>query len=145
MEGDHKHSHHHDHEHSHAHGKMVLTLLSRNTGQGVRVAMRPVAFAPDETHLALLHKVMSGEADPEEENRFHELHMKRSCEVLELPDEKLFMVKTIHVVLPDKARVEPSEPCGKCGEPTMRTKLEDKGGLKLCRDCLEQSAFMVMK
>jgi formylmethanofuran dehydrogenase subunit E len=33
-------------------GKMVLTLLSRKTGQGIRVAMRPGAFAPDETHLS---------------------------------------------------------------------------------------------
>jgi formylmethanofuran dehydrogenase subunit E len=119
------------------HGKMVLTLLSRNTGQGVRVAMRPGAFAPDEAHLSLLHKVMSGKAGPDETKRFHELHLKRSCDVLEMPDDELFIVKAVKMALPGKAGIEPSEPCSRCGESAMRTKLENKDGLKVCRDCLE--------
>ena len=119
------------------HGKMVLTLLSRNTGQGVRVALRPGAFAPDETHLSLLHKVMSGKAGPDETKRFHELHLKRSCDVLEMPDDELFIVKAVKMALPGKAGIEPSEPCSRCGESAMRTKLENKDGLKVCRDCLE--------
>lgn len=119
------------------HGKMALTLLSRNTGQGVRVALRPGAFAPDETHLSLLRKVMSGKADQEETERFHAIHLKRSCDLLDMSDDDLFVVKPVKMESPDKARVEPSEPCGRCGEPTMRTRLEDKDGLKLCRVCLE--------
>ncbi len=119
------------------HGKMALTLYSRTTGKGVRVALRPGAFSPDETHLALLRKVMSGEADAGETARFHKLHLKRSRDVLEMPTDDLFIVKTVHMESPAKARIEPSEPCGRCGEPTMRTKLEDKSGLKLCRDCLD--------
>jgi formylmethanofuran dehydrogenase subunit E len=57
------------------HGKMVLRLLSRKTGQGVRVAMRPGSFSPDETHLSLLRKVMSGDADQDETNRFKEISL----------------------------------------------------------------------
>jgi formylmethanofuran dehydrogenase subunit E len=45
------------------HGKMVLTLLSRNTGEGVRVAMKPGIFKHDKTHQKLLAKVMRGNAD----------------------------------------------------------------------------------
>jgi formylmethanofuran dehydrogenase subunit E len=122
-------------------GKMALTLLSRKTGQGVRVAMWPGAFAPDEMHLSLLRKVMSGEADPDETKRFHELHLKRSFDVLEMPADELFIVKAVKMELPDKARIEPSEPCSRCGEPTMLTKFETKDGLKVCRDCLEQSTL----
>lgn len=118
------------------HGKMVLTLLSRKTGQGIRVAMRPGAFSPDETHLALLHKVMRGEANEEEKNRFYDIHIQRSRDVLEMPDNELFAVTTVQVELPEKARIEPSEPCASCGEPTMRTKLETVDGRKLCRDCI---------
>jgi formylmethanofuran dehydrogenase subunit E len=118
-------------------GKMVLTLFSRKTGQGVRVAMRPGAFSPDETHLALLRKVMKGAADEEEEMRFHELHIQRSLDVLEMPDRELFTIKTVKMELPDKAIIEPSEPCARCGEPTMRTKLESVDGQRMCRDCIE--------
>ena len=41
-------------------GKMALTLLSRNTGKGVRVVLRLDALEPDETHMALIEKVKSG-------------------------------------------------------------------------------------
>lgn len=119
------------------HGKMALTLLSRKTGQGVRVALRPGAFAPDEEHLALLRKVMSGNADEDETERFHAVHLKRSCDLLDMSDDDLFVVNEVKMELPDKARIEPSEPCAKCGEPTMRTRLEDKDGMKLCRACVE--------
>ncbi len=118
------------------HGKMVLTLLSRKTGEGVRVAMRPGAFSPDEMHMKLLSKVMKGEADQEETNRFHELHMKRACDVLEMPADELFMVNVVKLALPAKATIEPSEPCGRCGEPTMGSRLETVNGEKICRDCL---------
>lgn len=120
-------------------GKMVLTLLSRKSGRGVRVAMRPGAFSPDETHLTLLRKVMSGEADDAETKKFHELHLQRSRDVLEMPDDELFVVGTVQMKLPDRAKIEPSEPCCRCGEPTMRTKLEpsDSGGI--CRSCIDQS------
>ncbi len=119
------------------HGKMVLTLLSRKTGQGVRVAMRPTAFSPDERHIDLLRKVMNDKADEDEEKRFQELHLQRSRDVLEMPDEDLFSVRTVQIKLPDKARIEPSEPCSRCGEPTMRTKLETVDGSRLCRGCID--------
>ena len=120
------------------HGKMVLTLLSRKNGQGVRVAMRPGAFSPDEKHRALLQKVISGDAGEAETKQFHDLHLQRSRDVLEMPDEDLFSVKTVQIKLPDKAKIEPSEPCARCGEPTMRTKLETVDGSRLCRGCIEQ-------
>jgi len=120
------------------HGKMVLTLLSRKTGQGVRVAMRPGAFSPDETHLLLLRKVMSGEADEDETKQFRKLHLQRSRDVLEMPDDELFVVRRVQMELPAKAKIEPSESCMRCGEPTMRTKLETVGDSKICRDCVDQ-------
>jgi formylmethanofuran dehydrogenase subunit E len=118
------------------HGKMVLTLLSRKTGKGIRVAMRPDAFSTDEIYLALLHKLIRGEANEEQKNRFYEIHIQRSRDVLEMPDNELFAVTTVQVELPEKARIEPSEPCARCGEPTMRTKLETIHGRKFCRDCI---------
>jgi len=118
------------------HGKMVLTLLSRSSGKGVRVAVKNGAFEVDPEHRDLLQKVMKGMADHEEQKRFHELHFKRSCSVLEMPAEKLFNISSVTVTLPDKAQIKLSVPCDFCGEPTMSTKLEDVNDKKVCRGCL---------
>jgi formylmethanofuran dehydrogenase subunit E len=117
-------------------GKMALTLLSRKTGQGVRVAMRPGAFSLEGEHLAMMRKIMSGEANEEETKRFRDLHLQRSSDLLEMPDDELFVVSTVQVELPEKAKIEPSRLCSKCGEPTMASKLESVGGASICRACL---------
>ena len=121
-------------------GKMVLTLLSRRTGRGVRVALKPGAFAPDPEHLALIQKVTRGEADAEEQARFQLRHLQRSYEVLEMPVEALFKIESVTVELPPRARIAASEPCARCGEPTMATKMETRAGQKLCRDCTGHQA-----
>ncbi len=118
------------------HGKMVLTLLSRKTGRGVRVALRPGAFAPDEEHAALIQKVIGGDADPAEQARFQELHLQRSRDLLEAETAELFNLTPAETALPEKARIEPSAPCARCGEPTMPSKMEDVDGRKVCRGCL---------
>ncbi|PIE68145.1 MAG: formylmethanofuran dehydrogenase [Deltaproteobacteria bacterium] len=120
-------------------GKMALTLLSRQSGMGVRLVLRDRAFALDETHLALLKKVVSGSADEEEKKNFQALHLRRSCDVLAMPEDALFVVKPMQMELPAKAPIEPSEPCSKCGEPTMRTKLEPSDGGRICRGCINPS------
>lgn len=48
------------------------------------------------------------------------------------------LVKPVQMELPAMARIEPSEACFRCGEPTMRTKLETVDGRRLYRGCLEQ-------
>jgi len=117
------------------HGKMVLTLLSRKTGQGVRVAMKAGAFAPDPEHMALIQKVTSGQADAEERERFRKRHIQRSHDVLTMATGDLFKIEPARVDLPPKARIATSEACEACGEPTMATKLETVEGRNLCRDC----------
>ncbi|MGD9878469.1 FmdE family protein, partial [Desulfococcus sp.] len=118
------------------HGKMVLTLLSRKTGQGVRVALRPEAFSPDAEHTALIRKVMAGEASEAERTRFEELHLKRTRDLLEAPTEALFNLTPAETPMPAKARIEPSALCARCGEPTMPSKMETVDGRQICRGCL---------
>jgi len=120
-------------------GKMALTLLSRKTGEGVRVAVRQGAATPSKEHFELLQKVMRGEAGEEERKRFYALHFQRSCDILEMPTDGLFSVERVKVELPVKARIEPSEPCDRCGEPTMRSKMLDKAGQRVCRGCVEKA------
>jgi len=122
------------------HGKMVLTLLSRKTGEGVRVAMKPDAFAPDPEHMALIRKVTRGEAGEAERARFHRGHIQRSHDVLTMDIEALFKIEPVKVDLPPRAQIAPGEPCAACGEPTMVTKMEEIGGRRLCRDCAKKAA-----
>jgi formylmethanofuran dehydrogenase subunit E len=55
---------------------------------------------------------------------------------LEMPIDKMFDIKNVKIQLPPKASIEHSGLCDICGEPTMRTKLENKGGKKVCLDCI---------
>jgi len=118
------------------HGKTVLTVFSRNTGEGVRVSLLPDGFPRNDAHMALMGKVMSGEADDGEAEAFEKLHLQQSCSILEASIEKLFTIKTVHMPLPEKARIEPSVLCEQCGEPVMATKLETIKGKRICRGCI---------
>ena len=117
-------------------GKMALTLLSRKSGQGVRVSMRPGVFAEDEKRYELMRKAMGGQADEEEKKQFQNMHRHQTNNILEMPDDELFIVKKVQMELPAKARIVQSVLCAKCGEPTMASKLELVDGVSICRGCL---------
>jgi formylmethanofuran dehydrogenase subunit E len=117
-------------------GKQALTLVSRKTGAGVRVALKPGALELTQRHRDLLETISHDQASQDERNEFSELHQQRTGELLERPVDSLFEVRAAHVTLPAKARIEPSETCDSCGEPTMAAKLSTKGGRRLCRACI---------
>lgn len=117
-------------------GKMALTLFSRQTGKGVRVALRPDAMQPDDEHQALMQKRFAGTATDAEKKRFQELHHRRTRELLEASAEQLFTLTPVEAKLPARARIEPSQACARCGEPTMPSKMEILDGERLCRGCL---------
>ena len=119
------------------HGKQVLTLISRKSGDGVRVALKAGALELNEEHRQLMDKIRKGDATDVERKRFQELHLRRSRDILENTEEALFDVRKTHEVLPPKAKIEPSKPCDRCGEPTMATKLTAQDGMKLCGGCLK--------
>jgi formylmethanofuran dehydrogenase subunit E len=120
------------------HGKLAFSLLSRHTGRGVRIAFKGETGRPDEEHMALIRKKISGEISDKEEERFQHLHFKRSCLILEAPLEDLFTTIETSMQLPGKANIEPSIACSECGEPVMRSKMEKVGERLLCRGCIEE-------
>lgn len=119
------------------HGKMALTLMSRTTGRGVRVCLKPNAMPTDDAARELMQRVVRGEATPEEEDAFRAGHLQRACDILEAPAGDLFTITAIERDLPERARIEPSEICAVCGEPTMPSRMETVGGRLLCRGCRE--------
>lgn len=118
------------------HGKMVFTFFSRNTGQGVRLSMKPGVLEPSERHCELIGKIREGVATSEEKEEFESLHRQRTLDILEKSPENLFSFEKTNVKLPPKAKIEQSKPCAMCGEPAMPSKMELREGDLVCRSCL---------
>ena len=121
-------------------GKQVLTLISRKSGDGIRVALKGGALDLTEEHRRLMGKIRTGQATETEKEQFQELHQEKAREILIRPLDRLFELAPVNTPLPPKAFIEPSILCEKCGEPTMGSKLTDSNGKKLCGDCLCTSA-----
>jgi formylmethanofuran dehydrogenase subunit E len=117
------------------HGKMAFTFLKRRTGEGVRIVLKADSLPADKHHTDLIKKIQTDTATESERAEFKKLHQKRSFDILEKPAENLFNVKEIRIELPTKAKIEPSKPCERCGEPTMESKLSDVAGLLICKNC----------
>lgn len=85
-----------------------MTLISRKTGDGVRVALKARALELNEAHRLLMDKIRLGNATDSEKAKFQELHLRRSRDIMENTEEALFDVREIHEKLPPKAKIEPS-------------------------------------
>lgn len=116
-------------------GKQAFTFLGRDSGKGVRLALKPGVIEMSEDHRALMQKIREGSATEEERERFWTSHREMSQEVLEKDIRELFSVEPVKAALPPKAKIEPSVPCTRCGEPTMSSKMEELSGRRLCRAC----------
>ena len=119
------------------HGKNVFSFVSRGAGSGVRVSLRAGAFQQGERHMELIQKMRADTATDQERSEFRLLHEQRSREILEKEPAELFTLESVEMELPSKAKIEPSKICDCCGEPTMASKLQQKGGRLLCGSCLE--------
>jgi len=117
-------------------GKHVYTVVSSNSGEGVRVSLKARALELSERHQELVRKLSGGEATPENRKEFWELHHQKSHDILGKPLKDLFTIKPAHIAVPPKAMIEPSKTCERCGEPTMVSKLTEIDGHYMCKDCL---------
>jgi formylmethanofuran dehydrogenase subunit E len=117
-------------------GKMAFTFASRTTGEGVRLVMRPGVTSAPPAEQALAEKIRLKQASQQEVAEYELLHESRSQALFAMGPEGFFTVRKVTIELPPKARIAPSETCGECGEPVMRTKLQQVRGVSLCRDCL---------
>ena len=117
-------------------GKMGFTFFDRRTGRGVRLAMRPDALRVSERQIELFQKSRDGSISDAEKVELAELGSQRTDDVLNARSEDLFAMTPITTGIPDKARIEASKPCARCGEPTMASKLEPSEEGPICRGCL---------
>ncbi len=118
-------------------GKIAFTFFNRETGKGVRIARTVEKEDPGSPeHRDLQDKIRQETATSEERERFGRVHEDASRDILDKQPEELFTITEVIVPMPEKARIEPSIICDRCGEPVMGSKLEHVEGLRVCRGCL---------
>jgi len=115
-------------------GKTAFTFFSRNSGKGVRVALKPNALGMSDQHRKLMGLKMNGTASNAELKEFQLLHSERSKEILQIPIDDLFSITDVEIPIPEKARIEKSQRCKQCQEPVMPSKLNENC---ICRGCQE--------
>lgn len=116
-------------------GKRVYSIYSRARGRGVRVRTEYTGFAEDPGLAELRRRAAEGD-DSEETRRAIEARTAAHIEaIVSGPVEAVLTIVPLDDVPPPTARIEPSEPCGRCGEPTMASRLQEVDGRKLCAPC----------
>ena len=116
-------------------GKQAFTFLGRKAGRGIRLALRSGALELSGRHRELLDRIREGSATAAERGEFKKGHEEKSREILEKPLAQLFEKKEVSPAIPPKAKIEPSQPCQICGEPTMGSKMKTYQGKEICRSC----------
>lgn len=97
--------------------------------------MKPDAIHVNERQIELFGKTRDGGITEAEKVELETLGMQRTAEVLERRADELFSMTPVTTAMPDKARIGPSIPCARCGEPTMGAKLASADGQAVCRAC----------
>jgi len=99
----------------HDYGKPVYTLVSRNTGRGVRV---------------LYH----GRGRPEAVQDDRPAYIRW---ILSAPAEAILSLQEVTIEEPPKAQIHGSVTCAFCGEPVMETRVREIDGKPACIPCAQ--------
>lgn len=119
-------------------GKNAYTFIRRSDGKAIRILGRPGAFGSNPEREALMARIDSGKATPEDQQRFGEMQRERAWEILEAPEDELFDVQLVSPVIPGHARLRASAQCDVCGETMMETRSRHIGGQLVCIPCFEK-------
>jgi len=116
-------------------GKHVYSFYRRATGEGIRISEDYRGFEEDREFGPLRQRVTSGEATPEEAERFRQKMQAKTNAILAAPVGEFLTVTSAPHPMPVRARIEPSERCAECGEAVMASRLVEAGGRRLCQEC----------
>jgi len=119
-------------------GKPVFTFMNRENNKAVRISINKDASEMDEGHLDLFAKVRNKTASEAERELFTQKHIKKSNEILDLPEEKLLIIEHVEPEPVQKARIHESLDCVVCNEPVMETRVKLLNGKAHCIPCFEE-------
>jgi formylmethanofuran dehydrogenase subunit E len=115
-------------------GKQVFTFIDRKSGRAVRVSF--TGQIPNHAERRSLKlKIDRGEATETDRARFQELRLQAVTDLISGTSKDLFHVREVAVNIPPTASIMSTQPCGKCGEPTVSTRLVEQQGIRMCREC----------
>ena len=118
-------------------GKQVFTFVDRSTGRAVRVSFTRPIPGREERH-ALKKRIDSGDATDEEKQRFDELRTLGVMTLIQSDPKEFFNIREVKISVPPHAQIVATNPCDKCGELTMTTRLVPREGQMLCRGCASE-------
>lgn len=127
-------------------GKTAFTL-ARRTGEAVRVACRPGAFAVEDREpeaAALFARVVTDRKGTEEDSRrLRRLWIDIAFKMMEGQDEDLFSISRMKVDVPDYAHIFASACCSSCGESIMEPRARLTDGQVVCLPCSGRTYYQL--
>ncbi|MDN5294031.1 MAG: formylmethanofuran dehydrogenase subunit [Eubacteriales bacterium] len=120
-------------------GKHVFTFFCRNSGRGVRIAVKGSLWREDDPDFQeLREKVFSGTAEPEEKERFRRLQEERTRHILTMPEGEFCTVQAVQEEIPPKAKIFRSLTCAFCGEQVAEHRARWREGRPACIPCAQE-------
>jgi len=119
-------------------GKYVYTFMNRENQKALRISINKDAIRMDKEHLELFAKIKEKSASPEEQEEFKKLHIKKSNEILKIPQDDLMVIRNIDFSPPPMASLHESVECSICGESVMETKVRLLNGNPHCIPCFRR-------
>ena len=117
------------------HGKMAFTFANRASGEAIRLVLKPGVFDRPEEEQQLAEKIRTGNATPNDRQRYEKIFEARGEEFFSHGPEAFFEMQKIALQLPPTATRSASQPCACCGEMVMTSKLENVNNQLICKGC----------
>ncbi|MDR1479278.1 MAG: FmdE family protein [Planctomycetaceae bacterium] len=114
-------------------GKNVYSFFRRSNDKNVRISPRVERDADGTVSRGFLYDLSEQQKklDPEDADgrkRIRELMIDR---VMRTDFDRIFSITPARIPMPEKARIYQSQPCAKCGELVMLSRLTNN----LCKEC----------
>jgi len=127
-------------------GKNAVTIVRRGDWRGVRVyvdseKLREKYFKKEATDL-FEKAVIKREGTPEDYKKLSRLWAEIGRNMMNIPENE-FKIEELKVKEIEKAPIFESVKCEKCGELTMKTRIEYVKGKAVCSGCLGKSNALI--
>lgn len=119
-------------------GKNAFSFYRRDNDTSIRLVANHEFMNVNPEMTELRPKVFSGAATQEEIDRFHTLSHRWIDEILNMPAEKMYLVKEATEPLPGHARIYNNVTCSVCGEQVAEGLAPVIDGKHVCIPCLRK-------
>lgn len=127
-------------------GKMGFSFYALKDRRGVRISPKEDAFEGEAgyaEHTELMAKVRAGQASPEEQARFHELHEAQARRILEADPYDLYGVEELAGPVPPLIHAHANARCEACGEKVAEDLTRRHDGRTVCIPCFDSAVAAV--